>query len=199
MVVPEESRGACFGCGFVGKRLRQHSQVLLEATSDERAKGDLWMGNHQMADPWCVKERPDFISETRAIMDASAANPTGPYAETAKATVSLLLRNRNCPDWFPYSPFNDPAQHVRDQRTMNMEEQRRRWQMDLEESNRRWAAELEQDRREFEERLHQEGVDREERESRVHFWFAIAAISLAVAEVAGVVVALAFSEGWLGL
>ncbi len=136
MAWPDEAKGTCFSRGFVGKRLRAHPQVLLEAVAGDRASGSLWQGNNQPASPWCIKERPDFIADV-----AEAIDPVGvpqPFEVYQSNTVSLLLKERNCPEWMEYSPFHDPARHVQEERVIDLEERRRLWQKDFEDDRRRW-------------------------------------------------------------
>lgn len=184
-MVDELDRGMCFTCGFVGMRLREHAHILLEATAGRRKDGSLWQGNNQMARPWCIKERRDFIEDVGLNEEAFVL--TDPAGVGYRKTVELLLKERACPEWFQYQPFRTPAEHLLDERQVKMEGERRKWQADMEENNRLWDQKLASDRKDWEIKLNdqaecwQRGFRRESR------WWQSLTVVVAIV---GVIVAL---------
>lgn len=118
----EAERGKCFSCGYVGKRLLAHPNVLLEALSENRAEGKLWWGNSQSAMPWCLKERQEFHQEVQALR--AATEHSDQDAPRYRGTLGILLKERACPEWFGYRPQEDPAAHRRAEDAIRLEEVR---------------------------------------------------------------------------
>lgn len=132
----EPGRVRCGDCGFLGKVLQAHPQVILEAPNNERATGRMWQGNNQSAYPWCLKVQFGFLDEIAEIQTTTAHNSQ--YEDRTERTRTALHRERECPTWFRYEPFHTPPEHLRMESEMTLEEERRKWQTDMEENNRLW-------------------------------------------------------------
>lgn len=191
----------CISCGLLGVMDRHvYGMPLKELNASGRANG--YISDSQIL--WCLRRMAYPQREVDGLLDARPVKPMPETAVTRAESVNTVLRKHrgSCVEQGAYSTYVehfDPAWHFEQQRMMQLEEQRRKWEIEMEKEGRAFEERLDESNKAFLAGL--EGQRREwEKESGKWpgrlIW---AAIILAVAEVTGTFLTLPAITRWLGL
>lgn len=147
----EALRGRCFGCGFLAK----HGQpgkglsTYFEVEISERASGDVFRHTpDSLGGP--VATSPVCFQRASAIAEEVMAERKSPDVKTdQEAARKVLLKDRNCDQWFQYAPGLPPQQHLGGLAMQQLEQRQYEFQEMMEERRQKWERRLEDERRRF--------------------------------------------------
>lgn len=123
---PKNLRGACGGCGFLGKRRIDGpgAATVDEASEFDRAGAELWRSpTNGYAEPFC------YLWVTSLINEIGGDNLAKDKRSLALRRV--ILRDRKCPKWFPYTPGFSPKEHLQRLEVFQLEQRDRALAQDL--------------------------------------------------------------------
>lgn len=190
-----DTERSCSSCGFLARRPDSpiHAATFFEMSQDARRDGGGWWalqvgGLGTRTVPACGVGAFPILDEILAIRpgaldewpragekDFIRARHEDDTPERNEAAKAVFNRPRpECPRWFPHTPGLSPGQHLEAFQ----------------------AQQLEQDRRAFETKLTQMQIAVEKRIGRIGIWIGVAAVILAVAQVAAALLGLT-SESWV--
>lgn len=135
-------QGDCIGCGLLARRGLDRP-VAEEVPPDDRAAGSLLsLADGSPSIPWCLVHKANLVDETEEAVQRSGRIPpipaSGlrmPYAKKRHTPddvqwletflgSDVLMRNRKCPEWYPYREFMSPAEHRQERDMMRLEHER---------------------------------------------------------------------------
>jgi hypothetical protein len=156
----EQQAGQCLTCGFLGKRIVQHSRMwpVFEADPSDRQSGNLFTqatatASHNETAPFCFRHKADLISEVKRGVADQGEWDRIPYDLRQTVALAVIEKGRGCPAWFPYTPGFTPKDHLEDLKMQELEQRRREFEQGVEERRQAFEARLEADRRKWESEL----------------------------------------------
>lgn len=139
---PDEVRHRCFTCGFLGKVSTGPQKEVLEVTFGQRSEGAFYEPVDETV-PWCLLGIVDLRDEVRAHVELIASTPELLAQRLPTITKAVIQeKSRNCREWFPYTQFLSPKEHLVRRDVERLEDARRAWQQDLEDDRREWLSEF---------------------------------------------------------
>lgn len=129
-------RAKCLTCGFLATGDGPND---VEIRLPERELGFRLNGAHLL--PFCLRAAADLRSEMVAISGGVAA---------AGAVAQVIAAERNCPEWYPYTPGASPLWHHEEARMLHLENMRALREKEIAELN----AQIQRDSKEIARQLH---------------------------------------------
>jgi hypothetical protein len=113
----EAQKGRCVSCGF----LATYGDRWHEVSNRERRSGRFIVqdGMQAWSQVTCFRNAADLASE----MESS--NPSAPNV------IAVIGRDRNCPEWFPYTPDRSPKEHLEKLEMIQLEHERKEHDLEL--------------------------------------------------------------------
>src|SRR5712691_1549915 len=129
-----DSRNRCVSCGFLG----QHKGEWFEVSLEERATGQLRQATTGwFREPACIRGAANLAQEQGDTYNALLAgrpatdkegNLTIPDGDALRGVIYL---DRECSEWYPYTPGFSPKEHVEELQMMQLEDDRRKHEIAL--------------------------------------------------------------------
>jgi len=154
----EQFRGRCVSCGFLAKHGMPGSgpRTYFEVEMAERESGavfahvlDAFKGPVPTS-PACFRNVTALGREVISVRESDSVE--GNLA----AARAIILKDRQCPRWFPYQPGLDPREHLGGLAMQEAEDRRNRFEETMEARRREFEERMERERREFERGLEDE-------------------------------------------
>lgn len=193
----DSEKGKCITCGFLSSRPIAPTPALpgyYEFTEQDRKTGEAKLyvesvSRRADAMPVCFRQVAQLESE------ATTLSSSGQGLTTYQARVEIISKDRNCKDWYPYTPGIEPKEHLNKLEMERLEQQRKEFELKLEESRKKFDLELFAISQRVQENSRLVAERAERFNKRVTFFF----IVLALLEVLATLAALAFPDGipWL--
>ena len=187
-----EDTGRCVNCGFLGKLRRQidAEAIVYEATRYDRENGTLYrhsgwpdvMRHDVLTGPTCFRNAANLQEELARLL--AVAEQKGRDVENAN-TLAVIQAHRACQDWYPWTEYRTPKEHF-DEFLMQQ----------LEDNRRTFEQKMEADRKNSELKLDERNRQERKRTDKVMIALAIAAIILALAEIAAGLMGIS-SDSWI--
>jgi hypothetical protein len=129
------NQNRCVSCGFFGK----HKIDWLEVSLEERATGVLRTAEAGwFTQPACIRgaadlaeERGKNLAERQAGQSLADAERNANMAGVRESLLDVLNFDRECPEWYPYTPGFSPKEHVEQLQMMQLEADRRTHELQL--------------------------------------------------------------------
>jgi len=152
----ESDKGKCLTCGFLakhsehGNRHAPLSPKYHEIEMDDRKRGQCFqetLGRTESfpTEPACFVWAFPLMQEVAIVSHA--------VPDRNKAASTVLSLERQCPDWFRYTPGLSPQEHFHRYEMQRTENARQKYEEDREKERRAFEERLEQERKAFDERL----------------------------------------------
>lgn len=177
-------KGACFNCGFLSLRdtANSHLSEYLELTQETRENGNLFRRNTGYR-PWCFRNvailRETEVEADKLPLETQFEPETRSLRALQKAATAVIKRDRRCKLWFPYTPGIGPREHFEEFKTLELEEDRRRWEADQARIRQEWEDKQAELREAFDARLQLESDKTQKAILAVanrQFWIGLGAI-----------------------
>lgn len=147
----ETLRGRCVSCGFLAKHAvpGEGLSTYFEVESSERASGEVFSHTPDSVRgpvptmPICF--RSAFALGQEVIDEHQVRDMKG----KKEAAQRVFLRDRNCDQWFQYTPGLSPQQHLGGLAMQELEQRQYKFQEMMEERRQKWERQLEHERRRF--------------------------------------------------
>jgi len=183
IMFPDFGDGSCLNCGFLAWA------ALRDDSSSAREAPIAYRGNAHFPGGWPIC----FVHATSLADEMGKLECQGVPGDQRLRQV--IEAGRHCKGWHPWRPGFDPQWHVEDLRILQLEEGRRQFEQDIEQRRQEFDLklfEMSQKVLEDSRRI----AERSDAFNRRTTWFFVA---LAVLEVAGTLLALAYPNGiqWL--
>lgn len=117
----QKLKGRCISCGFLCQRIDLMTETVYEATVEARNYGNLVSHpeSPRATRIWCFVYQEPLWEEFRRL-----SAQYGNTRDNAEINFEIITRDINCPEWYPYTPFMSPKEHLKKLNSSEVEQKR---------------------------------------------------------------------------